>query len=105
MKKTTTIITVIILALCMSACGSNITITINSPNSSEGYDADSDELLNAVVERAKDIRNDQIGYPVNEDIRLKGFYEWYLKNDIDKAMLNNAGDPNDYSSNHGALDV
>ena len=105
MKKKATIITAIVLALCMCACGSNISVTINTPDSSDGFDADSDELLNAVAERANDIRDEQIGYPVNEDVRLKGFYEWYLKNDIDKAMLNNAGDPNDYSSNHGALDV
>ena len=70
------------------------------------YDAGSDELLNGVVERAQRIHSDQIGYPVNEDVRLDGFYEWYLANGIDHAMLNNAGDPNDESSsNHGALEI
>lgn len=72
----------------------------------EAYDADADELLNGVVARAQNIHNDQIGYPVNEDVRLDGFYEWYTENGIDHAMLNNAGDPNDEStSNHGALEI
>ena len=70
------------------------------------YDASSDELLNGVVERAQRIHSDQIGYPVNEDVRLDDFYEWYMANGIDHAMLNNAGDPNDESSsNHGALEI
>ena len=72
----------------------------------EAYDADADELLNGVVARAQNIHNDQIGYPVNEDVRLDGFYKWYTENGIDHAMLNNAGDPNDESSsNHGALEI
>ena len=105
MKKMATIITAIILALCLCACESNISVTINDPDAAEGFDADSDELLNSVVKRAKDIRNKQMGYPGNEDVRLRGFYEWYLKNDMDSALLNNAGDPNEHSSDHAALDV
>ena len=105
MKKRTTIIIAITLALCLCACESNISITINNPDVAEGFDADSDELLNSVVKRAKDIRNKQMGYPGNEDVRLRGFYEWYLKNDMDNTLLNNAGDPNEHSSDHAALDV
>lgn len=72
----------------------------------EPYDADADDLLNGVIARAQEIHDDQLGYPVNEDVRLDGFYEWYLNNGIDHAMLNNAGDPNDESSsNHGALEI
>ena len=41
----------------------------------EAYDADADDLLNGVVARAQNIHNDQIGYPVNEDVRLDGLCE------------------------------
>ncbi len=72
----------------------------------ETYDADTDELLNGVVARAQKIHNNQIGYPMNEDVRLDGFYEWYLNNGIQHAALNNVGDPNEESSmNHGALEI
>ena len=72
----------------------------------ETYDAGADDLLNGVVVRAQKIHDDQLGYPVNEDVRLDEFYEWYLSNGIDHAMLNNAGDPNDESAaNHGALEI
>ena len=57
------------------------------------FDPGTDEFLKKAAEHAKEIHDNQIGYPVNEDIRLDGFYEWYLNNDIDKAMLNNVGDP------------
>lgn len=36
---------------------------------------------------------DELGYPVNQDIQLKGFYEWYTANNLDIAGLNNVGDP------------
>ena len=73
--------------------------------SETSYDPNTDELLDAVIERARHIHDDQLGYPVNEDVRLDGFYEWYLENGIDHAMLNNAGDPNDYTANHGVLEI
>lgn len=50
----------------------------------EPYDADADDLLNGVIAHAQEIHDDQLGYPVNEDIRLDGFYEWYLSNGIDE---------------------
>ena len=69
------------------------------------FDPDTDELLKKAAEHAKEIHEGQIGYPANEDVRLRDFYEWYLNNDIDKAMLNNAGDPNNISANSGVLEV
>lgn len=35
----------------------------------------------------------ELGYPVNQDIRLKGFYKWYVKSGLYSTMMNNAGDP------------
>jgi len=78
-----------------------------SPASAQGaaFDPSSDFLLNAVAARANDFHANHLGYPVNQDIRLAGFYEWYAETGIARAMLNNAGDPNDITANHGALDV
>ena len=71
----------------------------------EEYDAETDPILAGVVDRAEFFRESYLGYPLNEDIRLDGFYEWFLKNDVWHAMLNNAGDPNEIGHNHGALEV
>ena len=71
----------------------------------EAYSADSDPLLQGVIDRAQAFSENHLGYPVNDDIELKEFYEWYLSNDIDRVMMNNAGDPNDITANHGALEV
>lgn len=69
------------------------------------YDPYADEMLQGVITHAKEIQDNQAGYPVNENIQLDGFYEWYLENDIDSCMLNNAGDPNSFTANHGVLEV
>ena len=42
-------------------------------------------------------RNTDIGYPVNHDNKLTGFYKWYIKSGAYKALSNNAGDPFDKS--------
>ena len=63
-------------------------------------------MLNAVVDRAEVLHTKHLGYPLNEDVQLDGFYEWYEKNGLDHVMLNNAGDPNEEPEmNHGALEV
>ena len=69
------------------------------------YNPDTDPLLAAVAERAQHFNEDHLGYPLNQDIHLNGFYEWYLGSGTARAMMNNAGDPNDISANHGALEV
>lgn len=71
----------------------------------EVYSADSDPLLQGVVDRAHSFSENHLGYPLNDDIELKEFYDWYLENDIDRVMMNNAGDPNNITTNHGALEV
>ena len=69
------------------------------------YDPDTDPVLNVITERARYFHENHLGYPLNEDIQLDGFYEWFEKNGIGHAMLNNAGDPNHVGANHGALEV
>ena len=71
----------------------------------ETYNADEDPLLKGVAERAREFDENHLGYPVNEDIQLDEFYEWYLENGVGDAMMNNAGDPNDIGMNHGALEI
>jgi histidine decarboxylase len=39
-----------------------------------------------------------IGYPVNEDLHMKEFYEWYLSSDLYKVATNNVGNPQDGNS-------
>lgn len=34
-----------------------------------------------------------LGYPGNNDIKLHGFYEWYIGNSLESVIVNNAGDP------------
>ncbi|MBQ0064015.1 MAG: aminotransferase class V-fold PLP-dependent enzyme [Prevotella sp.] len=57
--------------------------------------------LDAWAEDVVDRKLSQLGYPVNQDIQLKEFYEWYLANDLEIVGLNNAGDP--YSKESGLL--
>ena len=40
-----------------------------------------------------DRKDREIGYPLNQNIRLRDFYKWYVENDICSLNLNNAGDP------------
>ncbi|MDO4537994.1 MAG: aminotransferase class V-fold PLP-dependent enzyme [Coriobacteriales bacterium] len=80
--------------------------TSAASQTSSSFDATSDELLNDVAARGQDLHDYQLGYPVNEDLQLQEFYDWYRASGLDKVMLNNAGDPNDSSStDHGALAV
>lgn len=38
-------------------------------------------------------RFDAYGYPCNQNIALKEFYEWYMANDLEETCMNNVGDP------------
>ena len=73
--------------------------------SETAFDPAADPLLQDVAERSRSIHDNSLGYPGNEDIRLDGFYEWFTENKVGHAMLNNAGDPNDISEDHGALQI
>lgn len=47
------------------------------------------------TERVAVSRQTYLGYPVNQDIKLDGFYKWYVRKGLYKACSNNAGDPFD----------
>ena len=38
-------------------------------------------------------RSLSLGYPGNNDIRLQEFYKWYTANNLERMIINNAGDP------------
>lgn len=38
-------------------------------------------------------RSMTLGYPGNNDIRLEEFYRWYIGNNLESMIINNAGDP------------
>ena len=69
------------------------------------FDPDTDLLLQDMAARSHSTHDNSLGYPGNEDIRLDGFYDWYLKNEVGHAMMNNAGDPNDMTEDHGAMRI
>ena len=75
-----------ILSLC--AISAALTITSCTDHSRSGF-PELDEWAREVVSE----KYNELGYPVNQDIRLKGFYEWYTANNLDIAGLNNVGDP------------
>lgn len=59
-----------------------------------------DEALETLAKETAEARENMVGYPVNQNIVLRDFYEWYLSRNLDKFMLNNFGDPFDQRSNY-----
>ncbi len=51
------------------------------------------ERLDKYAEYIAEHKLDDLGYPANHDVRLEGFYDWFVKSGVYKAMSNNAGDP------------
>jgi len=49
--------------------------------------------LDAWAQRVVADKNNSFGYPVNMNIQLKEFYQWYLANNLDAVGMNNVGDP------------
>lgn len=56
------------------------------------------DRLNAFASEMLKNRPHFIGYPVNQDTELEGFYTWYLKSGLYEAAMNNVGDPYKTSS-------
>ena len=51
------------------------------------------ERLDAFAAEMLEERPHFLGYPINEDTELKGFYEWYNRSGLYEAAMNNVGDP------------
>ncbi|MCQ2166809.1 MAG: aminotransferase class V-fold PLP-dependent enzyme [Bacteroidales bacterium] len=75
-----------IIAGTLAAC------TVNNGKSS-GY-----EELDRWAEEMVQKHLNQLGYPVNQNSHLEGFYEWYIANGLDRTVMNNAGNPFDSTS-------
>ena len=62
-----------------------------------------DKTITAETERVLSDLPMMLGYPMNEDIKLEGFYKWYIKSGLSKLAMNNAGSP--YDVPHGAFQM
>ena len=51
------------------------------------------ERLDGYAAYVAERRTKDIGYPLNHNIQLEGFYKWLVDSGVYKAMSNNAGDP------------
>jgi len=49
--------------------------------------------LNNFSQRMHQLREDAVGYPVNQNTDLKEFYQWYLDSKLYEVAMNNVGDP------------
>lgn len=49
--------------------------------------------LNNFARRMLELREQAVGYPVNQNTDLKEFYEWYLNSKLYEVAMNNVGDP------------
>ena len=49
--------------------------------------------LDAWAEQIVAAKRASMGYPVNQNIHLDHFYNWYLANNLENVGLNNVGDP------------
>jgi histidine decarboxylase len=51
------------------------------------------DWLNSYAEEMLQSRPHFIGYPINQDMELQGFYRWYQESGLYEAAMNNVGDP------------
>lgn len=51
------------------------------------------DWLNSYTAEMLQSRPHFIGYPINQDTELAGFYEWYKQSGLYEAAMNNVGDP------------
>lgn len=82
--------------ICVSVAVFALAFSAITSFSSVVYAKNNDPALARLEQYAAAINEQSkrsIGYPVNHNICLDGFYEWYTKNHLDKLMINNAGDP------------
>ncbi len=64
-----------------------------------------DAKLEQAAKKVQQYRESYMGYPVNQDIRLTAFYDWYTSSGLANLMLNNAGDPFHPHGNLGELGI
>ena len=75
-------------------------------NKTEKNELFNDAFFNSAVAKSESMHKYLIGYPLNENINLKEFYDWYIESGAFNSMLNNAGDPNDSNAHSlGVLNI
>ena len=63
------------------------------------------KLEEVSAKKVQQFKASYMGYPVNQDIQLAAFYDWYTKSGLTSLMLNNAGDPFNPHGNLGELGI
>ncbi|OGV43742.1 MAG: pyridoxal-dependent decarboxylase [Lentisphaerae bacterium GWF2_57_35] len=51
------------------------------------------DRLNAFSKKILDLREHVMGYPINQNVDLKEFYEWYVQSGLHNTSMNNVGNP------------
>lgn len=51
------------------------------------------DRLNAFAKKMVEARPTSIGYPVNQNVELREFYDWYAKSGLADVSMNNVGNP------------
>ena len=51
------------------------------------------EQLNQLAEEAVAKKPYAVGYPVNQNLMLRDFYDWFIKTGLCNVCMNNVGDP------------
>ena len=87
------VLSVFLLALCPGGARAEA-LPADLPAQAEPADL-ALERLDQYAETVMAQKNLSFGYPGNLDIRLAGFYDWYVESGVYSVMANNAGDPFD----------
>ena len=92
---TITSIILLVALLCVLFCGHNNT----SKSTNDPEFARLDEFAARIAEE----KEEQLGYPGNQNVLLTDFYEWLIDSGLDTAIVNNAGDP--FNNNDPSLNA
>jgi histidine decarboxylase len=66
------------------------------PGLSQAADMDKGDAIKRLNAFAAEMLKEKpffLGYPVNQDTNLQGFYKWYFESGLYEAAMNNVGDP------------
>ena len=71
-------------------------VTISSPEEPDPAREELDRFAARLIEE----KDQNLGYPVNQEMQLAGFYDWLTESGFDSLMANNVGDPFDDASHY-----
>ncbi len=81
----------------MNKCGMMLSVLLMAT----GLRAEGDMArLDAFAQKILADRETVMGYPLNQDVDLKEFYEWYVRSGLHNTSMNNVGNPRKPSALH-----